>query len=102
MEIIGWLSSFFLGACGVPQAYFSWKRGRADDISWTFLLMWIFGEISGSIYVLSFIKIPWPIFVNYIVNIIVISIILKYKIKPKADLTLKAEKGIINVEKEKL
>lgn len=82
-EIIGWLSSFFLGACGVPQAYFSWKRGKADDISWTFLIFWQAGEILGTIYVLSFTQIPFPILVNYIINIIVISIILRYKIKPR-------------------
>jgi len=83
MEIFGWLSAFFLGACGIPQAYHSWKVGKAEDVSWSFLIMWLLGEMFGTVYVLNFNPIPWPLFANYILNAILIMIVLKYKIKPR-------------------
>ena len=81
IEVIGWLSAICLGFCGLPQAYKTWQTKRAKDISWLFLLLWLAGELLGAIYILSLDKLPLPIFMNYIANIIVIMVILRYKNK---------------------
>ena len=82
-ELFGWLSAFFLGICGLPQAWHSYKIGKADDISLVFLVTWILGEIFGAIYVLFFDKIPLPLLVNYILNTIIIVVVLRYKLWPR-------------------
>jgi uncharacterized protein with PQ loop repeat len=87
IESMGWLSALFLGGCGIPQAYLSWRTGRADDVSMTFLLMWLAGEIFGIIYILNIDKFLMPIFANEVLNVFLIAIILKYKLRPR--LTLK-------------
>jgi len=83
MEFIGWFSAFFLGICGLPQAWHSYKVGKADDVSLAFLLTWISGEILGTIYVLCFDKIPYPLLVNYLLNTIIIVVVLRYKLWPR-------------------
>lgn len=82
MELLGWISGLLLGACAVPEVYHTIKKGR-NDSSWSFLLMWYFGEIGFLIYVLP--KGNLPLLANYVLNIILISILLKYKIKPKEE-----------------
>ena len=82
-EIFGWLSAFFLGACAIPQAYYSWKIGKAEDVSWNFLIMWLLGEMFGIVYVFNLNPIPWPLFANYVLNSFLINFILRYKISPR-------------------
>ena len=78
MDTIGWIGSFLLAFCGLPQAYKCWRTKRADDISWMFLLMWGFGELLILVYVIP--KLDWPLVFNYAANIIFIGIILRYKL----------------------
>jgi len=52
-------------------------------ISLLFLLLWIFGETFTLIYVS--LSNPWaiPLIFNYCTNIAMVSVILKFKIKPR-------------------
>jgi MtN3 and saliva related transmembrane protein len=81
METIGWIGSILLAFCGLPQAIESWRTKNSDGLTWSFLLMWGVGEIFTIIYILP--KWHWPLIFNYTANLIFISIILYYKIKPK-------------------
>jgi uncharacterized protein with PQ loop repeat len=81
MEYIGWIGSILLAFCGLPQAVESYKTKNSDGLTWGFLGMWGMGEIFTIIYILP--KWHWPLIFNYTANIIFISIILYYKIKPR-------------------
>jgi uncharacterized protein with PQ loop repeat len=81
MEYIGWIGSILLAFCGLPQAIESYKTKNSDGLTWGFLGMWGMGEIFTIIYILP--KWHWPLIFNYTANIIFISIIIYYKIKPK-------------------
>jgi uncharacterized protein with PQ loop repeat len=81
METIGWIGSILLAFCGLPQAIESFKTKNSDGLTWSFLIMWGVGEIFTVIYIIP--KWHWPLIFNYTANIIFISIILYYKIKPK-------------------
>lgn len=81
MEMIGWIGSILLAFCGLPQAIESWKTKNSDGLTWGFLIMWGLGEIFTIIYIIP--KWHWPLIFNYTANIIFISIIVYYKIKPR-------------------
>jgi len=81
MEYIGWIGSILLAFCGLPQAIESFKTKNSDGLTWGFLIMWGVGELFTIIYIIP--KWHWPLIFNYTANIIFISIILYYKIKPK-------------------
>ena len=78
MVEIGWISSILLALCGLPQAYLSFKQGHSDGVSNMFLAMWGIGEILGLFYVTSLLS--YPLIFNYILNIMLISVIVKFKI----------------------
>jgi uncharacterized protein with PQ loop repeat len=79
-EIIGWIGSICLAICGIPQAWLSHKEKHSHGISWSFLLLWAFGELFALAYVYD--KLDAPLLVNYSINILIIGIILFYKINP--------------------
>ncbi len=81
MEYIGWIGSILLAFCGLPQAIESYKTKNSNGLTWGFLIMWGVGEIFTVIYIIP--KWHWPLIFNYTANIIFISIIAYYKIKPK-------------------
>jgi hypothetical protein len=81
LDILGWLGSVLLAICGIFEAIPAIIRGYTR-LTLTFLLAWLFGEIFVLIPVLLKIKEPYLIF-NYGLNIIFISVILKYKIFPR-------------------
>lgn len=79
MEIIGWGGSILFGACGLPQAYKSYVEGHARGLSHSFIWMWTGGEILTLIYVLSLPTLSWPLITNYLINLVSVIIILRYK-----------------------
>ena len=81
MEIIGWIGGILLAFCGLPQAIESYKTKSSAGLTWSFLIMWGVGEIFTVIYIIP--KWHWPLIFNYTANIIFISIIVYYKIKPR-------------------
>ena len=82
MTFLGWLGSILLAFCALPQALKTFKTKKADDISWGFLLMWLFGEIFTLIFILPKAGVL-PLVVNYACNIVLILVILKYKLRGK-------------------
>lgn len=78
IEFVGWLGGILFAICALPQAIMTFKQGKAREISWLFLLMWLFGEIFTLAYVLP--KSHLPLIVNYIGNILLIMFIISYKI----------------------
>jgi uncharacterized protein with PQ loop repeat len=81
MEIIGWIGGILLAFCGLPQAIESYKTKNSDGLTWGFLIMWGVGELFTIVYIIP--KWHWPLIFNYTANIIFISIIVYYKIKPR-------------------
>lgn len=81
METIGWIGSILLAFCGLPQAWESYKTKSSAGLTWGFLIMWGVGEIFTIVYIIP--KWHWPLIFNYTANIIFVSIIVYYKIKPR-------------------
>jgi uncharacterized protein with PQ loop repeat len=79
IDVMGMIGSVMLGICGVPQLIKTVKTRKADSISWSFLLLWLAGEIILYIYIAC--KSPdLVLFFNYGLNIVILSIILKIKL----------------------
>ncbi len=73
-EAIGWLGNVVLSIGVIPQV---WKTFRTHDVSsfsWSFLLMWCLGVILTFIYIAhdNFVEgnFQWPLWLNYLVNIL--------------------------------
>lgn len=81
LYIFGWLGSFLLAFCGLPQAINCFMKKSSEGITWGLIIMWFFGEIFTLLYVLP--KLDAPLLFNYISNIIFLVIIAFYKIFPK-------------------
>jgi uncharacterized protein with PQ loop repeat len=81
-ELLGWIGSILFAFCGLPQAIHAFKHKHADGMTWTFILMWLFGEIFTLLYISSKENIL-PLLSNYILNIIFLLVILYFKIFPK-------------------
>jgi uncharacterized protein with PQ loop repeat len=75
-EYIGWLGAFLFAVCAVPQVIKTWRTKKADDLSWLFLLFWLFGEILTLVYLLiddiGRGITHFPLYVNYVFNIIMV------------------------------
>ena len=78
MEYIGWIGSILFAICGLPQALQSFKQGHSNGLTWSFLLMWFFGELFTLIYIIP--KQDWPLIFNYTMNMGFLLVILKFKI----------------------
>jgi uncharacterized protein with PQ loop repeat len=74
---IGWIGAFLFAICAVPQVIKVWKTKKADDLSWLFLLFWLSGEMFTFIYIVIddlLVKIThFPLYVNYVFNIVLVS-----------------------------
>lgn len=81
VELFGWIGAVCFAICAFPQAYKSYLDGHSNGISWGLLSLWMVGEISMVIYILP--KLDLPLLLNYTGNIIFVSIIIKYKIRPR-------------------
>jgi uncharacterized protein with PQ loop repeat len=83
IETIGWVSAIAFAICAAPQAYMSWKDGHAHGLAWAFLMLWYIGELFGLIYVIALLS--YPLIFNYALNVILVTIILKYKTFPRKE-----------------
>jgi uncharacterized protein with PQ loop repeat len=82
METFAWIGSILLGVCALPQSYKSIKDKETVGVSPAFLWAWILGEMFTFVYVI-FEKYSVPLLLNYLLNIIFISVILYYFYFPK-------------------
>ena len=69
IEFIGWIGSFLLAFCGIPQLI----KGLIEPttikkISIWFLLTWFFGELFIMIYTFVY-AFKWPLIFNYLINL---------------------------------
>jgi len=78
LELSGIIGAILFAFCGLPQAITCIKTGNSRGLSWTFLIMWFFGEIFTIIYILP--KQDYILLGNYILNFAFLLIMLKYKI----------------------
>ena len=81
LELSGIIGAVLFAFCGLPQAITCIKTGNSKGLSWTFLIMWFFGEIFTIVYILP--KQDYILLGNYILNFGFLLIMLKYKIKPR-------------------
>lgn len=79
-QIIGWVGSFLLAICGIPQAWQSYKQGHSDGISSGLLWLWGVGEILTLLYVFHLQNAA--LILNYACNLASISVILYFKFYP--------------------
>lgn len=81
---LGWIGSWLLALCGLPQALQSLQQGHSDGVSIPFLWMWLVGEIFTVAYLflitpLIVLKRDYtPLVINYSINIGLIIIILYF------------------------
>ena len=75
-EIAGWIGSFFLLVCSVPQALKSWRQGHSRGLSPIMLWLWLFGMMFSLAYFLN-LK-AWPAVMNYTFNLFVCGVIILY------------------------
>ena len=85
IEAFGWLGGVFLGICGVPQAWQSWKQGHTIGINDWFLLLWGSGEILTFTYVVS--NKDWPLVMNYGFNLLILIPIVWYRFRPRVSVS---------------
>jgi len=81
LEILGWIGSVLFAVAAIPQAWKSYKDGNSDGLSTLFLWLWFWGEIFVLIYTIP--KLLWPLLFNYIFNILLLFVILRYKYFPR-------------------
>jgi uncharacterized protein with PQ loop repeat len=83
VEIVGYLSSFFLAVCGAPTAYLSIKNGNSHHIDVGLFTIWYAGDVLGLIYVSWLLNLP--LIMNYGFNFIILTIIGYYKLYPRSN-----------------
>jgi len=83
IESLGWVAGLLFAFCALPQAAKSIKEGHSRGVSMTFLLMWFIGEILSIFYIYLKHGIDQPLMANYLLNIMFILCILKYKLKER-------------------
>lgn len=81
MEYIGWIGSILFAVCGLPQAIDCYKRGNSHGLTWSFIMMWFWGEVFTMIYVIP--KGDLPLIFNYVFNMAFLLVIIFYKLFPR-------------------
>ena len=75
-DLLGWLGAVLFATCAVPQVIKTWETKKAEDLSWLFLLFWLFGEVFTFIYIivddLNNRITHFPLYLNYSVNTILV------------------------------
>jgi uncharacterized protein with PQ loop repeat len=83
LELTGWIGAILFAICALPQAIQSFKDGHSRGINNLFLLFWMLGGIITLVYVLFKHGLDLPLITNYVLNIVLISVIMKYKYFPR-------------------
>lgn len=80
-QTFGWVYSLAFALSAIPQAMKSIKDKNSDGVADGTLLLWIVGELAGTVYGISLVQ--WPIIFNCVLNTVFVGIILWYRIFPK-------------------
>jgi uncharacterized protein with PQ loop repeat len=83
IETLGYSGAILLAICALPQMIMSIIDGHANGVSHLFLLSWYIGEILMLVFCLETIGFGGPLVYNYIANVIMLSVIVKYKYIPR-------------------
>jgi len=78
IKTVGWLGSFCLAICGIPQAFKSYKQGHSKGVSSLFVWLWFIGESSYLIYIPMQLGWDLPVMFNIIFNFLCCLVILKF------------------------
>jgi uncharacterized protein with PQ loop repeat len=78
MNTIGLVGSLLLALSGIPEMIRT-IRDKRCHVGWGLLLMWFFGEVLCVVYGLQLGEIP--LLINYLFNVVIISVMLFYKIR---------------------
>lgn len=78
-DIIGYVAGFLFAFCAAPQAWKCYKQGNAREMAHLTLWMWFFGEILTIYYVWVSKGFDGPLMFNYIMNLVFVTIIMRYK-----------------------
>lgn len=81
--LLGWIGSVCFALTGLPLAVRCTRRGHANDLSLAFLAFWCGGEICYiAAVLLEFGWVSW-LMANYILNLVWITIIVRYRLCPR-------------------
>ena len=83
LEVIGWIGSICFSLCALPQALLCLRQGHARGCDAGFLLLWFIGEVASLIYIIP--QDVLPVLFNYIVNLLFLVVILRYKFWERRD-----------------
>jgi uncharacterized protein with PQ loop repeat len=85
INTIGYLGAILLAFCALPQAIMSIINGHSRGLSFMFLWMWYLGEMFMLQHVMATIGITGPLFWNYFINFILLTIIVWYRYFPRKE-----------------
>lgn len=94
IDILGIIATILLITSSIPQVWMCYKQGHANGVSAGMLWLWFTGMLLMGIYVSLTRGGDWVLFSNYIINIGMIMIILKYKYFPTKPANLMIYKRI--------
>lgn len=80
MELVGWIGGICLALCGLPQAIHSFRTKSAEGVTWSFLTMWMVGEVATFAFIIDSAPLS-SLIVNYSLNIVFVGVILYFKVK---------------------
>lgn len=83
IEMIGYIASLLFALCGLPLALQSYREKNSDHTPWSFLLMWLAGELLMQVYVLVKHGLDLPLLAQYWANTVFLLVILYYKVRKK-------------------
>lgn len=83
MEFLAWVGSILLAICGVPMAWRAIREGHAHGVAGGFLWLWYIGELMLTVYT-AYLN-EWALVFNYSINVIAVTVILRYKLWPRVD-----------------
>ena len=78
MEYVGWIGAVLFAICGLPQAIQCTRDGHSRGLNWFFLMAWLCGEILTIVYIWP--KQDYPLLFNYLLNLVFLVIMIRYKI----------------------
>ena len=84
-ETLGWIGNIVLSIGVIPQVYKTFRTHDVSSFSWSFLLLWCGGVILTFAYIaadnINKGDFQWPLWLNYLVNIIGTSYLVYAKIR---------------------
>lgn len=82
IDVIAWVGAVAFSICAIPQAWECYRHKHAQGLAWSFLILWLVGEVCFLIY--SIYLVDFPLMVNYVANGLALGIIMYYKARGKA------------------